>query len=566
MFRLRNRQKTIFDHDVYLPKERVASLEETWAGPFRLNILPLISEDPFRPFYCKDNGRPNVPVAILIGLCILKEWYELTDSELLGSLEWDVRFQYALDINLFEADICQKTLHNFRSLVAKNQMAGKIFSDVTAKIIAAAGLSTDKQRLDSTHIVSNMKSLTRLGLFVRTIEKFLKKLEKSLPEVFAKLPAHYRVDYVERSGYFADVKSGQAQRRLEKCAGHLFDLVDRFKGDAAVSHLHSYKLLARLLSEQCEITHNPDEPALLKKPAEVDAASLQNPSDPDATYGHKGKGYKASLTETCGAENAFQIITDVAVDGANIPDSKDIVPVLKRLEENGVKPQELFADAGYGSGDNFLDAKASGVDLTAPMTSGGKADENRVRVEDFTFDNNWTRVLSCLKNHAPVESGLIEEGKFVFAVFHQEHCEKCDFKDICQVKRNKNGKFYFKAQRKTVAAAHRRTEQETPDFKERYKIRSGIEATISEANRLTGIKRSWTRGASRVTAATIFKALAVNIKRFVAYRAEKAKNALARLFFGPNSDENRAACPPIFDFPTTALRILKFSADLPLAA
>ncbi|MDO8970991.1 MAG: transposase, partial [Saprospiraceae bacterium] len=390
------------------------------------------------------------------------------------------------------------------------------------------------------------------------------------PEVLSQLPAHFRADYIDRAGYFADVRSSKAQRRLEKCAAHLFDLVDRFRGDQAVSKMHSYKLMARLFSEQCEIVTGEDGPVALKKPADVPAVSLQNPSDPDASYGHKGKGYKASLTETCVKDNAFQVITDVAVGGANQPDSKDIVPVLERLEENGAKPGELFADAGYGSGDNFLDAKASGVDLTAPMTSGSKADENRVRVEDFTFDDDWACVLSCLKNHEPTKSGLTEDGKFVFAVFDQSQCEKCDFKNRCQVKHNKNGKFHFKVLRKTVAAADRRCEQETPDFKERYKIRSGIEATISEANRLTGIKRSWTRGRKRVSSSVIFKAMAINIKRYVAFQAEKARKAAARLLFWLKPASYCAKSVHNFSKPATrqfrCLRIFNFPEKLPLAA
>ena len=116
MFRPKSKQKSIFDHDVYLPAEKVEALEKTWAGPFRRQVLPMINEEPFRPFYCPDNGRPNVPVAILIGLCVLKEMHDLTDQKALGSLEFDLRWQYAFDINALEAHTCQKTLHNFRKL------------------------------------------------------------------------------------------------------------------------------------------------------------------------------------------------------------------------------------------------------------------------------------------------------------------------------------------------------------------------------------------------------------------------------------------------------------------
>jgi hypothetical protein len=117
LFRTKRPQKTIFAPDVYLPPERLAALHRTWAGPFREMVLPLIDEEPFRPFYHPDNGRPNVPVEMLIGMSILKEMHDLTDIEVLGSLEFDLRWQYALDIHGGEAHICQKTLHNFRTLV-----------------------------------------------------------------------------------------------------------------------------------------------------------------------------------------------------------------------------------------------------------------------------------------------------------------------------------------------------------------------------------------------------------------------------------------------------------------
>jgi len=533
MFRLKRQQRSLFDLDVYLPEDRVAALDKTWAGPFRRNILPLIAEDPFAPFYCPDNGRPNVPVSILIGLCILKEWHNLTDAELLGSLGWDLRWQYALDVNMDEAGVCQKTLHNFRSLVAENRMAEKIFSGITAKIIHEARISTVMQRLDSTHITSNMANLSRLGLFVRTIEKFLARLEKTHPEAFSRLPAVYAKVYLERAGYFADVKSGKARRRLEKSARHLFDLVDRFRGDQAITSMHSYKLMARLLEEQCEITPGAAEPVVLKKPADISAESLQNPSDPDASYGHKGKGYKASLTETCVKENGFQVITDVAVDKANQPDVKDVAPVLDRLEALDAKPDELFADAGYGSGDNLLETQKKGVEFIAPLTSGSKPGENRVRIDDFDFDSNWTRVLSCLKGHEPARTGPTPNGKAVLAVFKESACGRCELEALCPVKRHKNGTFRLRVDRKTVAAASRRCEQETEDFKERYKIRSGIEATISEAQRLTGLKRSWTRGRNRVTASTFFKALAINVKRYIQNEAEKARKTAKIVLYLP---------------------------------
>jgi hypothetical protein len=466
LFRPKSKQKTIFDHDVYLPAEKVQALEKTWAGPFR-RVLPMIDEEPFRQFYCPDTGRPNVPVAILTGLCVLKEMHELTDQEVLGSLEFDLRWQYAFDLNALEAHICQKTLHTFRTLVTTNNKAKEIFTGTTDKIITTAGLSTEKQRLDSTHIISNMAELSRLGLFVLTIEGFLRRLAKKHPNLYKKLPAVYDKVYRQRSGYFADVKSSRAKRRLAKCARHLFDLVDRFRGHQETTRMKSYQLMARLLEEH------------------------------------------------------------VAGDSAHASDQHDVEPTIERLEAAGHKPGELFADAGYGSGENIVQAQEQGVELTAPITSGKAPDSNKMQLSDFEVTADCKQLLCCIKGHAPLSCKLTGGGKAVVALFAAAHCSECEFLPICLVKRRKGGSYRLRYRRKDMATSRRRQEQDADDFKERYRIRSGIEATISEADRVTGLKRVWTRGKHRVTMSVYMKALAINIKRYVQSELEKAKKAIS---------------------------------------
>ena len=542
LFRPKRTQKTIFDHDICLPAARIEALEKTWAGPFRRLVLPMIDEESFRPFYCEDNGRPNKPVAILVGVCILKEMNNLTDLEVLGALDFDLRWQYAFNINAFESHVCQKTLHNFRTLITANEQARNLFTGITDAIIETAALSTEKQRLDSTQITSNMAHLSRLGLFTRTIEAFLKRLHKKHPKWYEKLPRLYDKAYLKRAGYFADVTSSRAKRRLDKSARHLAELVDRFRGHPEISRMKEYRLMARLLSEQCRFIEGDPGKTELKKPKEIPADSLQNPSDPDATYGRKGKGYKASLTETCVKENPFQVITDVDVAPSYANDQKDVMPVIERLEETGHKPAELFGDAGYGSGENILQAHEREVELTAPVTCGKAPDLNKMQLSDFETSEGCTQVVSCIRGHAPLECKIVERGKVVEAVFSREHCLLCEFLPICPVTRIRGGDYRLKYKRKDMVSSKRRVQQETHDFKERYKIRSGIEATISEADRVTGFKRSWTRGKKRVTLSVFMKALAINIKRFVQSRLDQAKKTFSNSLEGDNNDHFPRLC------------------------
>jgi hypothetical protein len=74
------------------------------------------------------------------------------------------------------------------------------------------------------------------------------------------------------------------------CARHLLEFVDRFRGHPETSELKAYRLMVLLLDEQCEVEEGQTSKVKLKNPEEIPSDSLQNPSDPDATYGHKGKG------------------------------------------------------------------------------------------------------------------------------------------------------------------------------------------------------------------------------------------------------------------------------------
>ncbi len=88
---------------------------------------------------------------------------------------------------------------------------------------------------------------------------------------------------------------------------------------------------------------------------------------------------KASLTETCSEGNAFQAITEAWVDGAHVSDQTDVPKVIERLEEAKSKPEELFADAGHGRGENIVACREEGVALTAPNTLGNAPDMNKIR-------------------------------------------------------------------------------------------------------------------------------------------------------------------------------------------
>jgi hypothetical protein len=313
MFVKTDLQRSLLECEFLLPAEKAERLRKSWAHPFRERVLPLIDEEVFRGAYSEDNGRPNKSIRLMVALHLLKEWDDLTDEQVLSQLEYNLQWHYALYLESEETHTCQKTLHNFRVKLMENKRARQLFEKVTRALAEADGVSFGRQRLDSTHVLSNIAVLTRLGLFVETVTHFLKELRKEAPAAFASLRPGYVQRYLDREGYFSDAKREQARRRLKVVAEDVYALVSEFEEEPAVSALRSFEKLVRLFEEQCEVVEACDGDgcdedgdgeqscssgkgrlrARVIDPKEVASNSLQSPHDPDATYGHKGKGYEA---------------------------------------------------------------------------------------------------------------------------------------------------------------------------------------------------------------------------------------------------------------------------------
>jgi hypothetical protein len=92
---------------------------------------------------------------------------------------------HALDLTLEEAHLSQKTPHDLRARLMGDDQGQLAFQATTARILAALGTDVGRQRLDSTHVMSNMAMLTRLRVFYETTRVFPQALEKGHPSLTA---------------------------------------------------------------------------------------------------------------------------------------------------------------------------------------------------------------------------------------------------------------------------------------------------------------------------------------------------------------------------------------------
>jgi hypothetical protein len=538
MFREKNDQGSLFTALTLLPEEKRRRLEKTWAWAFRTKALPLIDERAFSHLYDTANGRPNFPVQTLIGLLVIKEMFDLTDDDTLFNLEFHMAYQVALALDPGDAHTCQKTLHNFRKRLMECDADKLLFQTVTDKMIQALGVNVAKQRLDSTHIISNMARLTRLGLFCETIRVFLAVLKKDFSKRFGALPESWRKRYLNEDGtatHFGDAKSSEARRRLSVCARDVYRLVDRFRGCQDVRNLEAYSLLERLLADQCEITKTPkggddgdadiSEPGVpveVKEPKKISSDSLQSPHDPDATYsGHKGKGYEVQVVETYGNEELPEIITHVALTRSCESDERALEPAMDDLAARDIRPDVLTADTTYGSLANALDCEDRGTELVSPVGghAAATAKEGEIRATDFFVDPTGAQNAICPAGHTATREERNQKRGTIRAFFDASMCDRCERRSVCPARRLVDGTRMLRA---TMDKAHlelRRTYEEQPEFKERYADRAGIEATNSEMKRRHGLGHLRVRREPRVRLAMYLKAAACNVKRMVKHIA-----------------------------------------------
>src|SRR4030042_4993377 len=163
MYKKTNPQKKLFGMDPQLSAGLRARLKTSWAYLFKADIFPILfkCEDQYALLYGR-TGRPNFSVARIMGLILLQEMNNLSDQEALDTFGFDIRWRYALDAAEEDAYLSRRSLVEFRRrLVAKDPemaLVRGVFESISKAAIEKLGLSTSEQRLDSTHIISNIRT------------------------------------------------------------------------------------------------------------------------------------------------------------------------------------------------------------------------------------------------------------------------------------------------------------------------------------------------------------------------------------------------------------------------
>ena len=447
----------------------LARLQTGWHGIFRRSLLAVMPAEELAQDFSSDKGRPTKELYSMAGLVVIAEMHGWTSEEASNAYIFDQSVQYALNVGHVGVELSSRSVERFQRMFREKDLAQKVFAQVTGILVEELQLEVDMQRLDSTHLFSDMARFGRTRLLATCINRFIVQLKRHHNEEYAALPATMR-ERCQTPGH--KVFGGRSpkgedrtQLRLE-LAQDILTLINRFAEHPRIPQMTSYKAMVRVFGEQCEVTDG--QIALRKK---TGGRTMQNPSDPEATYdGHKGKGYQVQLAETCHPDNPVQLITCAIAQTAADEDGDALPEVVAQLEDADMKPTELLADTLYGSDANEQLCQAKGIELVAPVR--GK----------------------------PPQAGTFP---------------KTD------------------AQRRLF---HRRIEEQTEAWRDRYRRRAGIEGTNSGLKRRMELSRLRVRGCKSVFNVTMLKITGWNIFRAVSglsHMTKKTAKATKRLLERP---------------------------------
>jgi hypothetical protein len=500
-----------------------------WQGVFRQTLLQLMPAAKLGKHFDPAIGRPTKELYSVAGLLFLQEFHNWTIPQAVEAYLFRTDVQFALNLEPGSDEMCERTFERYRKWFIEDELAVQVMDKVTTQLIDALEIDVTQQRLDSTHVFSNMASFGRTRLMAVTIKRFLTQVKRHHLADYEALPEPLRQRYgVAQAQLLAKESKDAADRARtrQQVAEDLRTLINHFADHAGVRDRPSYQAMVIVFNQQCEIVGEK-----VQVRANTGGDCLQNPSDPEATYGGpKGQGYQLQISETSSVDNDVQLITSVLPQTAVEADAEALMPMLEKLQEQDRLPETMLVDTAYGGDDNVQAAAAMDVEVVSPVagpTTIAETNPERLTIDDFAHDERTGKVGACPTGRIPLQT--VHDAGTDTTTVHMAaaDCGNCPHRSQCPVEAHCGGyRISFTGKQRRLAG--RRREETTSVFRQRYARRAGLESTNSGLKRRLGLGRLRVRGSKAVGHALYLKAAGWNVLRAA---AALARRRAARLFW-----------------------------------
>lgn len=557
-----------------------ASPKGTPAMLMRDRLQDLFVDDDFVGWFPVD-GRRGVSPARLALVSVLQYAENLTDRQASRAVACRIDWKYALGMELTEPGFDHSVLSEFRDRLAEGDRADRLLA-VMVDRLAEAGLvrARGRQRTDSTHVLAAVRRLSRVELVAETMRAALQALAK-VDEVWLAnvMPPQWAERYGRSARHERQPTGAAAVRQyVEQVGADGIALLQAVYGPtapvagpgvAAVEVLRQVWVQQYWYDESGQLQWREAKLSRARKSregttrrrssrtaADDDAESARvpwssvevvSPHDPQARFSHKpGKvewvGYKDHQTETCDEERP-NVIVHVVTTPAPEQDVGVVDAIHTALVGQCMAPQEHLLDSGYVTPETVYRAStAHGITIVGPVRQDPRAvDRPGFAKEDFHVDWQAETVTCPQGTVSPQWKPTVADGKPRLSVlFRRADCRACSVRQQCTGNVDGKGRHLLLLPEPLQEIQTRtRALQQTPEWKRRYALRAGCEATVSETVHAHGLRHCRYRGLAKTHVQHVLTAAGTNIVRLAQHRPDqrrRPRSGLQQLFHAMTDD------------------------------
>jgi len=252
-------------------------------------------------------------------------------------------------------------------------------------------------------------------------------------------------------------------------------------------------------------------------------------TDADARVSVKpGKPRQLNYAAQVSVDAAHHVITQIQTDYADKKDSQCLPSLLKNtinnLQEEGMQVEEVFADAGYSSGQALKALEENNI--TGYVPNFGQYKPSR---EGFSYDKQNDRYTCSRGIHLPFKKIITTSLGYRMKVYRSsaKDCGPCPLRSVC-IGKSDFKKIDDSVDKPFYDRMHRRLQ--TVNRETIRKIRSStVEPVLGTLVNFLAMRRVNTRGIKQANKCIIMSAVAYNLKKLLNWQQGKINTALMTL-------------------------------------
>ena len=250
-----------------------------------------------------------------------------------------------------------------------------------------------------------------------------------------------------------------------------------------------------------------------------------SPTDPDARISVKpGKARKLNYHSQLSVDTAHHVITDIRAYHADGKDNQDLPDIVDRLSRRlwrlGFHLENVLADTGYSSGENYAYLERKGIASYIPphgTYKGGPKAFKYIKEQD-----SYICPQGALAPFKKVFNDYRTGTKKKEYRTSSKSCKSCELREACLGKTAKEKKFSVTYYREEYERNNERL-QTTKGRRMKAKRQATVEPVFGTLTQFMGLRKVNTIGIKQANKVMHLSAIAYNLKKYLKFERKRVK-------------------------------------------